>query len=193
MQGLSLQGGGDPATRPDGKPPEALALPHAYGFLNVAEGRRGSCGAALKQACGRMARPGGMPVWGTLRWGMPNVSSTIVPTGVVESTVAWRTEVSWWYPEAHTPPVPRPSPHTDGARHLSHAHCDGSGERHGGDAQSLLAAGLCDLLAAPNSEMYRIIIAMELCEAGAHIEPDDEHCSSARHPQLWHTGITTIF
>ncbi len=120
-------------------------------------------------------------MWGTLRWGKPSASSTSVPSGVVESIVAWRTEVSWLYPEARTPLMSRPTLHTDGARQLPRAQTDDSGERHARDAQSLLAAGRGDLPAAPNSQMYRIIIAMELCEAGARLEPDDEHCCSAGH------------
>jgi len=158
-----LQGGVAPATRPDGKPPEVFAPPCAYGFLNLAEWRRGGCGAAFKLASGWVKPVScGTAAWGTLHWGRPTGSATNMPNGVVESANDWRDELSWWPEAARARPeegAPGPPPRASGC-------CS--------RASSTAATGAPSPLPAAPSDcqmMYRAIIVMELCEAGARSQP----------------------
>jgi len=157
-----VQGGVAPATRPDGEPPEVFAPPRAHGFVNLAEWRRGGCGAAFKQASGWVGPVScGSAVWGTLHWGRPTGSATNVPNGVVESADDWRDELSWW-PEAARARAeegaPGPPPRAGGR-------CSRAGGAAATGAPSPLPAAPSDC-----QMMYRAMVAMELCEAGARTQ-----------------------
>jgi hypothetical protein len=101
-------------------------------------------------------------MWGTLHWGRPTGSATNVPNGVVESADDWRDELSWW-PEAARARL------EEGAPGPALRAC-GCFSRASGAA----ATGAPSPLPAAPSDcqmMYRAIIAMELCEAGAPSQP----------------------
>jgi len=153
-----LQAGVAAATRPDDEPPEVFTLPRAYGFLNLADWRRDGC-KAFKLASGWVGPVScGTAAWGTLHWGRPTGSATNVPNGVVESADDWRDELSWWPEAARARPedgAPGPPPRAGGR--CSRA-CGAAAT--GPPSPHPAAPPDCQM-------MYRAIIAMELCEAGA--------------------------
>ena len=166
-----LQAGAAPATRPDGKPPEVFAPPRAYGFVNACARRRGGFGADLKLdyvSDGVLVR--GTAMWGILHLGSPTGSAVHTLDGTVESAKSWRDEVSWWHASAGAHPA------VCSWGRLWRYVRNRAGSRKADGAPAAPAPSLPP--AAPlNGEVgVRVVIAMELCEAGARAQ--------APHPEV---------
>jgi hypothetical protein len=170
-----LQAGAQhPATRPDGKPPEVFAPPRAYGFVSSAARRRGGFGAAVEQACSPLEpMPGGTAVWGVLHWGSPTGSAVHTLDGTVESAKSWRDEVSWWHASARARPeagAPGSLPAACSWGRLWRPARNGVGNQRADGAPAARAPSLPPTAPLDGEVGLRVVIAMELCEAGARTQ-----------------------
>jgi hypothetical protein len=170
-----LQAGAQqPATRPDGKPPEVFAPPRAYGFVSSAARLRGGFGAAVEQACSPLEpMPGQTAAWGILHWGSPTGSAVHTLDGTVESATSWRDEISWWHEAARAPPeagAPGPLLATCSWGRLWRPARNGAGNRRADGAPAARAPSLPPAAPLDGEIGVRIVMAMELCEAGARTQ-----------------------
>jgi len=170
-----LQAGAQhPATRPHGKPPEVFAPPRAYGFVSSAARRRGGFGAPLEQACSQLEpMPGGTAAWGILHWGSPTGSAVHTLDGTVECAQSWRDGVSWWHASARARPeagMPGPLPAVGRWGRLWRPARNGAGSRRADGAPAAGAPSLPPAAPLHGEVGRRVVIAMELCEAGARAQ-----------------------
>ena len=201
----SAQAAEDPPTRPEGQPPRVFARPLAYGSVTVDECRHGGCGAAFRPACGWPSSAPTRtrtPQCGTLHWGSPAGSSTCVSSGMVESSSTWRDELAWW--RAEVPPASAacaqgPLLFAGTGLDVASVRQDGAGARHTGPSNTAVEGAPDALPAAPPAgpQMWRCILAMELCEAGACVRAARQSLLGGqqrhvRYPRNGHSGCLRV-
>ncbi len=136
--------------------------------------RRGGAGASARPSSSPLEPiPGGTAAWGILHWGSPTGSAVHTLDGTVECAQSWRDEVSWWHASARARPeagMPGPLPAVGRWGRLWRPARNGAGSRRADGAPAAGAPSLPPAAPLHGEVGRRVVIAMELCEAGARAQ-----------------------